>query len=77
MKEIQVLGSGCAKCIKTAELIQSVAAECNIPVNVVKESNPEVIMSYGVMTTPAVVIENALKHSGSIPNRKKVESWLK
>lgn len=77
MKEIKVLGSGCAKCIKTAEFIQSVAAECSIPVNVVKETSPEVIMSYGVMSTPAVVVDNILMHSGSIPDRKKVEGWLK
>ena len=77
MKEIKVLGSGCARCIKTAEFIQSVASECSIPVNVVKENRPEVIMSYGVMSTPAVVVDNVLMHSGSIPDRKKIEAWLK
>jgi len=77
MKEIKVLGSGCAKCMKTAAFIQSVAAECNIPVNVVKESNPEVIMGYGVMRTPAVVVDEVVMHAGSIPDRETVESWLK
>ena len=77
MKEIKVLGSGCAKCTKTAELIKSVAAECSIPVNVVKETSPEVMMNYGVMSTPAVVVDHILMHSGSIPDRKKVEGWLK
>jgi small redox-active disulfide protein 2 len=77
MKEIKVLGSGCAKCVKTAEFIQRVATECGIPVNVTKETSPEVIMSYGVMSTPAVVVDNQLMHTGSIPDRKKVEEWLK
>jgi len=77
MKEIKVLGSGCAKCIKTAEFIQSVAIECGIPINVVKETSAEAIMNYGVMSTPAVVVDNILMHSGSIPDRKKVEGWLK
>jgi thiol-disulfide isomerase/thioredoxin len=77
MKEIIILGSGCAKCVKTTEFIQQLADECNIPVNVVKETSPEVIMSYGVMSTPAIVIDNVLMHSGSIPDRKTVESWLK
>ena len=77
MKEIKVLGSGCAKCIKTAEFIQLVATECHVPVNVVKETSPEVIMSYEVMSTPAVVVDDVLMHSGSIPDRKKVEAWLK
>ena len=77
MKEIRVLGSGCAKCAKAVELILSIAAECGIPVNVVKETSPEVIMRFGVMSTPAVVVDNVLMHSGSIPERKKVEGWLK
>ena len=77
MKEIIVLGSGCAKCIKAAEFIQSVAIECGIPVHVVKETSPEIIMRYGVMSTPAVVVDNILMHSGSIPDRKMVEGWLK
>jgi hypothetical protein len=77
MKEIIVLGSGCTKCIKTAELIQSVADECSIPINVVKETSPEIIMNYGVMSTPAVVIDNMVVHSGSIPDRQKVTGWFK
>ena len=77
MKEIIVLGSGCTKCIKTAELIQSVADECSIPINVVKETSPEMIMNYGVMSTPAVVIDNMVVHSGSIPDREKVTGWFK
>ncbi|MEZ5570725.1 MAG: thioredoxin family protein [Halioglobus sp.] len=77
MKEIKVLGSGCAKCTKAVALIESVAAECGAPVNVVKETSAEVIMSYGVMSTPAIVVDNVLMHSGSIPDRKKVEGWFK
>jgi len=76
MKEIKILGSGCAKCIKVAELIQSVAADCGASVNVVKETSPEVIMSYGVMTTPAIVVDSVLVHSGPIPDQKQIEGWL-
>ena len=77
MKEIKVLGSGCAKSTNTAELIQTVAAEFDASVNVVKETNPEVMMNYGVMSTPAVVVDNVVVHSGSIPGRKMVEGWVK
>lgn len=76
MKEIKILGSGCSKCVKTAEFIQAVADDCGIPVSVVKETNPEIIMNYGVMSTPAVVVDDKVMHSGSIPDRKKVEEWL-
>ena len=77
MKEIKVLGSGCAKCTKSTELIQSVAAESGTSVNVIKETSPEVIMSYGVMMTPAIVVDRVLVHSGSIPTKEQIEGWLK
>ena len=77
MKNIIVLGSGCAKCIKTAELIESIANKLNVSVSVSKETSPEVMMSLGVMSTPAVVIDNNLVHSGSIPLQEKITAWLK
>lgn len=77
MKEIEVLGSGCAKCTKTAELIQTVANDCGTQVHIVKESSPEVMLKHGVMSTPAVVVDNQLMHSGSVPDRKKIEEWFK
>ncbi|WP_339719379.1 thioredoxin family protein [Marinomonas primoryensis] len=76
MKEVKVLGSGCNKCIKTAELIKNIAADNEVPVNIVKESNVEIIMQYGVLSTPAVVIDEVLVHSGSIPDKKKIQSWF-
>ena len=76
MKVIKVLGSGCTKCIKTAEVISEFAKALNIEVDISKETDPEVIMSYGVMRTPAVVVDENLVHSGSIPNRQDIEKWL-
>jgi glutaredoxin len=76
MKNIIVLGSGCSKCNKTAQAIELISQDLNIEVSVSKETSPEVIMSYGVMSTPAVVIDNNLVHSGSIPSREQVISWL-
>lgn len=76
MKQIKVLGSGCAKCVKTAAVIQAIADEHGVPVNLVKETSAEVMMNYGVMSTPAVVVDEVVVHSGSIPDRQKVESWL-
>lgn len=76
MKAIKVLGTGCTKCVKAAEFISNVADDLGVAVDVSKETNPEVIMSYGVMSTPAVVVDENLVHSGSIPSRTEVESWL-
>jgi len=77
MKEIKVLGTGCAKCIKTAEIITKIADELKIAVHVTKETDPEVIMGYGVMSTPAVIIDKVNVHSGSVPHKEAIEAWLK
>ncbi len=76
MKEIKVLGTGCTKCTKTVDVISKIADELNIDVHIVKETDLEVIMGYGVMTTPAVIIDEINVHSGSIPSRQDIEIWL-
>lgn len=76
MKTIKVLGSGCTKCEKTAEAIADIAAERGVDIDLQKETNPEAIMGYGVMRTPAVVVDETVVHSGSIPHRADIEKWL-
>ena len=76
MKEIKVLGTGCAKCTKTVEVISKIANELNVDAHIIKETDPEVIMGYGVMSTPAVIIDEVNVHSGSIPHRQEIEIWL-
>ncbi len=76
MKQIKVLGSGCSKCIKTAEIIAKVAEELGAKVEVSKETDAETIMNYGVMSTPAVVIDEQVVHSGSIPTQDAIRCWL-
>ncbi|WP_310740604.1 thioredoxin family protein [Colwellia sp. BRX10-4] len=76
IKEIKVLGTGCTKYIKTVEKISKIAKELNINVLVIKETDLEIIMEYVVMTTPAVLINNVNVHSGSIPDRDAIRSWL-
>lgn len=76
MKIIKVLGSGCAKCSKTVDLIKAVAQEQGTAVSVEKETNPQTMMEYGVMSTPAVVIDDTLIHSGSVPQTSQIKEWL-
>jgi len=77
MKNIQVLGSGCTKCKKTAELIEETARELGIATQVTKVTDAQTIMVYGVMSTPAVVVDEQLVHSGSVPHSNEIEQWLK
>ncbi|KZY34271.1 MULTISPECIES: thioredoxin family protein [unclassified Oleiphilus] len=76
MKAFKVLGTGCAKCTKTAALIQAIATELDQQIQVSKETSPQEIMNYQVMSTPAVVLNEELVHSGSIPTRNQVTEWL-
>lgn len=76
MKQIKVLGTGCKKCVKVADLIQKVSSELDASVEVIKETDPQKIMEYSVMSTPAVVIDEQVVHSGSIPQTDQIKKWL-
>lgn len=76
MKEIKVLGSGCANCKTTLKLIEEVAQARGVAVNLEKVDDMAAILGYGVMSTPGVVIDGKVVHAGGVPDRKKIESWL-
>jgi len=76
MKNIKVLGTGCRNCQTTYELIRKTADEKGIAVELEKVEDLGQIMSYGVMSTPGVVVDGTVVHAGGVPDRKKVESWL-
>lgn len=76
MKDIKVLGPGCANCKNTTALFERVAQEKGLTINLQKiEGLPE-IMSYGIMSTPGVVVDGKVVHAGGVPSREKVEAWL-
>ena len=76
MKHVKVLGTGCSSCKTTIRLIQQVADERGVAIQLEKvESLPE-IMKYKVMSTPAVVINDIVVHAGGIPSKDILESWL-
>lgn len=74
--DIKVLGSGCTKCKTTVALIEEVAHTKGVPVSLEKIEDIQAIVSYGVMSTPAVVIDGKVIHAGGVPGRDKVEQWL-
>lgn len=76
MKIVKVLGSGCKNCQVTATLIDKVATEKNVEIELIKVTDLQQIMAYGVMKTPAVVIDEHVVHKGSVPNEKEVLGWL-
>lgn len=76
MKNVKVLGTGCANCKATVKLIEDAARAKGIAVNLEKVENIADIMAYGVMSTPGVVIDGKVVHTGGVPNRSAVEGWL-
>ncbi|MGL5030448.1 MAG: thioredoxin family protein [Aeromonas sp.] len=76
MKQVKVLGMGCANCKHTVQLIQQVVNELGVEIQLEKvESLPE-IMKYKVMSTPAVVIDDKVVHAGGIPAKEAVQRWF-
>ena len=76
MKDIKVLGSGCANCKTTLKLIEEVAQARGVAVKLEKVEDMAAILGYGVMSTPGVVIDGKVVHAGGVPDRKTIEGWL-
>ena len=76
MMEIKVLGPGCKRCVQTAELIATKAREMGVDVQVEKVTDIAVIMAYGVMSTPGVVVDGKVVHAGGLPTPDAIKNWL-
>lgn len=76
MKDIKVLGTGCANCKTTLKLIEEVAQARGVAINLEKVDDMAAILGYGVMSTPGVVIDGKVVHAGGVPDRKTIEGWL-
>jgi small redox-active disulfide protein 2 len=76
MKNIKVLGTGCANCKATLKLIEDVAKAQGVEIELEKVEDMAAIVGYGVLSTPGVVIDGKVVHSGGLPNRDKVLGWL-
>jgi small redox-active disulfide protein 2 len=76
MKIVKVLGTGCANCKTTLKLVEEVAKEKGVDIQLEKVEELKDIMSYGVMSTPGVVVDGKVVHAGGIPDRAKIAGWL-
>ncbi len=77
MKNIKILGSGCKRCITTAEMVKAEAEKLGIPVTIEKVTDYADIASYGVLSTPGVVIDGKVVHAGGLPQAAAITDWLK
>ena len=74
--EIKVLGPGCAKCKTTFGIIQRVVNYNNIDATVTKVDDIMEIMSYNIISTPAVVIDGEVKIKGHVPTESEIRKML-
>jgi small redox-active disulfide protein 2 len=74
--KIEVLGTGCAKCKTLYDNVKKALAEVGKSAEVVKVEDIPSIMKYGVMSTPALVIEGQVKFSGKIASVAEIMGML-
>lgn len=75
--KVEILGSGCSKCKKTAENAENAIKALGVDAEIVKVEKIQDIMNYGVMMTPALVIDGDVKVSGKIPSPEQITEWIK
>jgi len=76
MKNVKILGTGCANCKNTLALVEAVARARGVQIELEKVEDLQSIMSYNVTSTPGVVIDGVVVHAGGVPAKAKVESWF-
>ena len=76
MKTIQVLGTGCPKCKRLAETAEAAARALGIEYELVKVTDITEIMTFGVMMTPALVIDGEVKVVGKVPSVEEIKQLL-
>ena len=75
--EVKVLGTGCCgSCNTTAALIEKIAHAKGVTIDLNKIEDIKEFAKFGVMATPAVVIDGKVVHSGGVPSSERVEQWL-
>lgn len=75
--KIEILGTGCAKCLKLEELIHEVVKTSGVQADITKVKDIKQIMTYGVMTTPGLVVNGEVKIAGKMPTADQIRGWIK
>lgn len=76
MKKIQILGTGCPKCKKLAENAEEAAKQLDIEFEVEKVTDINEMMKFGVMVTPALVVDGEVKAVGKVPSSEQIKQML-
>ena len=74
--EIKVLGSGCAKCKTIYEMIEKIVKENQLDATLSKVEDIVELLNYGIMTTPAIVVDGEVKLKGHVPTESEIKKIL-
>ena len=76
MKDIKVLGPGCKRCETTVDMVKAEAAKLGVEIQVEKVTDYAAIASYGIVSTPGIVIDGKVVHAGGLPKSADLAKWL-
>ena len=74
--KIEILGTGCPKCKKLSELTEEAVNELGVSAEIIKVTDINKIIDYGVMVTPALVIDGNVMVAGKIPEKEGIKRWI-
>jgi small redox-active disulfide protein 2 len=74
--EIKILGMGCPRCDEVMKRTMNALVELNVAADVQKVKDIKEISSYGVLSTPGLVIDNTVKSQGRIPSVVEIKEWI-
>lgn len=73
---IKILGSGCANCKKLQAVAEESVKEMGVSIEIQKVEDIQKIMAYGVMRTPAIVVNEKVKAFGRIPGKDEIKKYI-
>lgn len=76
MKKLQILGTGCPKCVKLAEATKQAADALGLQYELEKVTKLDEIMKFGVMVTPALVVDGVVKVAGKVPSPEEIKNLI-
>jgi len=76
MLTIKILGKGCSKCKVTYNQVQKALTDLHMDADVIKVESIDEILSYNIMSTPGLIINDHMKSVGRIPNTKEIIKWI-
>ena len=74
---VKILGPGCSKCKTLEEKVRRIVFEHKFDAEIIKVTDMDEIMKYGIMLTPGLVIDEQIKSYGSVPKEEQILAWLR